>query len=63
LQIPLAVALERCGAESGRPLLRGPEQALALYQARLPAYRRAPLHIDVEGLTPDEAAARIAAFL
>jgi len=63
LQVPLDVALARCGAGAGRPLLRGPEQARALYQARLPAYRLAPLHVDVEGLTPEEAAERIAALL
>lgn len=63
LQVPPAVALARCGSGSGRPLLRSPEQALALYQARLPAYRSAPLHVDVDGLTPAEAAERIAAVL
>ena len=60
LQLPLVIALERCGAGEGRPLLRDPEQARALYAARLPAYRAAALHVDVEGLTPDEAAARVA---
>jgi len=63
LQVPLPVALARCGAGAGRPLLRGPAQARALYRARLPSYRAAPLHVDVDGLTPDDAAARIAAIL
>jgi shikimate kinase len=63
LQVPLAVALERCGTARDRPLLGSPEQAHALYQARLPSYRAAPLHVDVDGLTPEEAAARIAALL
>jgi shikimate kinase len=63
LQVPLDVALARCHAGAARPLLRGPEQAAALYRARLPSYRAAPLHVDVEGLTPEDAAARIAALL
>lgn len=63
MQLPLEVALARCGAGADRPLLRGPEQARALYHARLPAYRLAPLRVDVEGLTPEEAAERIAALL
>lgn len=60
LQLPIAIALERCATGEGRPLFRDPVQARALYAARLPAYRAAPLHVDVEGLTPAEAAARIA---
>ncbi len=63
LQLPIEVAIARCGAGEGRPLFRDPEQARILYAARLPAYRTARLHIDVEGLTPDEAAARIAGRL
>jgi shikimate kinase len=63
LQVPLPVALVRCGTGADRPLLRGPAQAQALYRARLPSYRAAPLHVDVDGLTPSEAAARIAALL
>lgn len=63
LQLPIAVALERCGAGEGRPLFRDPAAARALYEARLPAYRAAGLHVDVEGLTPDEAAERIAGRL
>jgi shikimate kinase len=63
LQLPLEIALARCGAGEGRPLFRDPEQARALYAARLPAYRAAGLHVDVEGLTPDEAAERIAGRL
>jgi shikimate kinase len=63
LQVPLEVALARCRAGADRPLLRGRAQAQALYLSRLPSYRSAPLHVDVEGLTPQEAAARIAAVL
>ena len=63
IQVPLEVALARCQPGADRPLLRGPAQAHALYQTRLPSYRSAALHVDVEDLTPDEAAARIAALL
>ena len=63
LQVPLEVALARCRAGADRPLLRSAAQARALYRARLPSYRSAPLHVDVEGLMPEEAAARIAARL
>lgn len=50
----------RIGAEgkTARPLLRSPEQARALYQRRLPAYRTADLRVD---LRPDETPAAIAA--
>ncbi len=63
IQVPLAVMLERCGAGAGRPLLGNPDESRALYEIRLPAYRTAPLQVDVEGLTPEEAAERIAARL
>jgi shikimate kinase len=63
LQVPLEVALTRCSAGETRPLLREPQQAAGLYRSRLPAYRSAPVHVDVEGLTPTEAAERIAARL
>jgi shikimate kinase len=63
LQAPLAVMLARCGGGEGRPLLGGPEESRALYLSRLPAYRTAPIHVDVDGLTPEEAAERIAARL
>ena len=63
LQLPIEVAIARCGAGEGRPLFRDPDQARSLYAARLVAYRTARLHVDVEGLTPDEAAARIAGRL
>jgi len=63
IQAPLAVMLERCGAGAGRPLLGTPDESRALYEIRLPAYRTAPLQVDVDGLTPEEAAERIAARL
>ena len=63
LQAPLAVMLARCGDGAGRPLLGSPAEARALYLSRLPAYRSAPVQVDVDGLTPEEAAERIAARL
>ena len=48
----------------GRPLLGGPwERAAAraekLFKSRLPYYRRADITVDVSGLTPRQAAARV----
>jgi shikimate kinase len=63
LQLPLHQALARCAAGEGRPLLSGPGQAEALYRRRLPSYAAAPIHVPVEGLTPEEAAEAIAARL
>jgi shikimate kinase len=63
LQAPLAAMLARCAGGAGRPLLGGPEEARALYLSRLPSYRTARLHVDVDGLTPEEAAEKIAARL
>ena len=63
IQAPLGVMLGRCGGDAGRPLLGTATEAEALYRSRLPAYRTAPVQVDVEGLTPDEAAVRIAARL
>lgn len=55
-------------ARVSRPLLAGPwskasARARKLYAARLPYYRRADLTVDTSGLTPESAAARIAALL
>lgn len=60
LQVPLTVAIGRCLAGPARPLLSGPEQAEALYRKRLPSYSAAPVHVSIEGLSPQEAAERIA---
>jgi shikimate kinase len=47
-----------------RPLFREEAQALALYQERLPAYRRADLTVDVRpDEHPQEVAARVALLL
>ena len=63
LQVPIALALSRCDGGTTRPLLRDPSQAETLYRARLPAYRKAPLRLEAEGISPQEAAERIAALL
>jgi shikimate kinase len=47
--------------KEGRPLFRDEVQALELYRARLPAYRRADLTVDVDPAeAPEEVAGRIA---
>lgn len=63
LQVPLARALARCEGGPARPLLKDAAQGEALYLARLPAYRLAPLRVEVEGLTPEQVAERIMAIL
>ena len=63
LQVPLALALLRCVDGPARPLLRGTDQAEALFRARVPAYRLAALHVAIEGLSPEQAAERIASLL
>jgi shikimate kinase len=63
IQVPLSHALARCENGPARPLLRSEAQAGALYQARLPHYRAAPLHVDAEGLSAEQIAERIAALL
>lgn len=63
IQIPLEQALARCLGGAERPLFRDAAQAEALYLARLPSYRAAALHVDAEGLTPEEIAGRIARSL
>ena len=61
VRIPLEMSLARCAAGvTERPLFKDAAQAEALYLARLPSYRAAVLHVDAEGLTPEEIAERIA---
>ena len=58
-----ATIVDRIGAvgKRDRPLFETEEQALALFRARLPAYRRADVEITVGPTeTPSEVAARIA---
>ncbi len=63
LQVPLNQALARCDGAAARPLLKDAAQAEALFRSRLPSYRKAPLRVDVEGLTPEQVAERIVALL
>ena len=66
LNPPFAAIASRIGGlgKADRPLFRDEVQALELYRARLPAYRRADLTVDVapdEG--PEEVAARVALLI
>jgi shikimate kinase len=66
LHPPFAAIVTRIGGagKSDRPLFRNETQALALYQERLPAYRRADVTVDVTaGEEPEEVAARIALLI
>jgi shikimate kinase len=66
LNPPFATIVARIGAlgKQDRPLFRNEVEALALYQARLPAYRQADHRVDISAdETPDEVAARIALWL
>ena len=51
----------RARAAGARPMLAGrrSEEVAALYESRLPYYRRAHVTIDTTGLGPDEIAARV----
>jgi shikimate kinase len=63
LNPPFAEIVRRIGAlgKADRPLFRDEAAAFDLYRARLPAYRRADLVLDVEaGATAAEVAARLA---
>ncbi|MDP9119945.1 MAG: shikimate kinase [Acidobacteriota bacterium] len=62
----LATIVGRIGAKGkhDRPLFKDEAQAFALYQERLPSYRRADLTVDVSASeAPQEVAARIALLL
>jgi shikimate kinase len=66
LNPPFAAIASRIGAlgKVDRPLFRDEAQALELYRARLPAYRRADLTVDVSsGEAPEEVAARVALLI
>lgn len=57
------VILERVGRSDKRPLARGPgaaERLRKLYDQRLPFYRLADVVVETDGLTVDQAAARVA---
>jgi len=58
--------LERVGRSDKRPLASGPgaaERLMALYEARLPFYRMADVMVETDGLSVDQAAARVAAAI
>jgi shikimate kinase len=66
LNPPFSTIVGRIGAlgKSDRPLFRDEVQAWELYRARLPAYRRCDLQVDVgPGETAEEVAARIALWV
>ena len=61
-----ATIISRIGAlgKQDRPLFRNDVEALALYRARLPAYREADHRVDVGAQeAPEEVAARVAVWL
>jgi shikimate kinase len=60
LDVSPAEAARRLGQGQGRPLAGQWEDLL---RARLPMYRRAPITVDVDALSPDAVARRIAALL
>jgi shikimate kinase len=68
IRIGRVVFLDVSPAEASRRLARGQARPLAgqweeLLRARLPMYRRAPITVDVDALSPDAVARRIAAIL
>lgn len=59
----LETTLERVGRNDKRPLASGTDAAerlTALYESRLPYYRMADVMVETDGLTVDQAAARVA---
>jgi shikimate kinase len=69
LELPLNELLERCRAtgerlgENPRPLAEDEAAFCALYEARLPLYRRADLVVNAENKTPEQIASEIAQAL
>ena len=63
IHVPLTEALGRCGAGQDRPMLADTGQMEALYQHRLPSYRRARFVVEAGGLAPDQVAERILGLL
>lgn len=53
LKISLGEALERCTAETGRPLARDPDEFARLYEQRQPIYQECDLHVDVDKRPPE----------
>jgi 3-dehydroquinate synthase len=64
LDASLTTCAERTAREPGRrPLLREPEMLARLHAERRPRYAGAPVHVAVDGLSPDETAGAIRAAL
>ena len=64
LDASLPACAERTKRHAGtRPLLRDPDALARLHAARRPNYLRAQVRVDVDGLTPDEAARAVDAAL
>lgn len=62
----LETVLERVGRNSKRPLAQGPdasERLTKLYEERLPAYRKADVLVETDGLTLAGAAGRVISML
>jgi shikimate kinase len=60
------IILERVSRSDKRPLASGPdaqERLMKLYSSRLPFYRMADVMVETDGLTVDQAAARVAAVI
>jgi len=58
--------LERVGRSEKRPLASGPDAAerlASLYETRLPFYRMADVMVETDGLTVEQAAARVASAI
>ena len=57
LEVELATTLKRCsGTENTRPILADQANLASRYWRRLPLYRTAHVSIQVDALTPEEAA-------
>jgi shikimate kinase len=66
LNPPFSTIVQRIGGlgKSERPLFKNEVEALALYRARLPAYRQADLRLEIAPQEqPEEIAARIVLWL
>lgn len=60
------IILERVGRSDKRPLASGPDAAetlAKLYESRLPFYRMADVMVETDGLSVEQAAARVAAAI
>jgi len=60
------IILERVGRSDKRPLAQGADAAdrlRKLYEARLPFYRMADVMVETDGLTVEQAAARVASAI